>query len=134
VSDLVSQVASLSEEDQINFFVEALGQLTLGACTKLVPILEEKWGVEAKPDFGGVPTLTEEVEEQEQSEFAVVLESIGSKKIQVIKAVRAYTMQNLKDAKGLVDQGGVLKDKLAKEDAERFKALLEEAGATAKIQ
>lgn len=73
--------------------------------------------------------------EEEQTEFDVVLETIGDKKIQVIKTVREITGLGLKEAKGLVDAAPKpVKEKISKEDAEALKTKLEEAGATVSIK
>ena len=70
-----------------------------------------------------------------QTEFDVVLKEAGQKKIAVIKEVRAITGLNLKDAKGLVDKAPTtIKEKMSKEDAEKAKGALEEAGAVAEIK
>ncbi|MBD3409547.1 MAG: 50S ribosomal protein L7/L12, partial [Ignavibacteriales bacterium] len=73
--------------------------------------------------------------EEEQTEFDVVLTAFGEKKINVIKAVRAHTGLGLKEAKELVE--GVpkpVKEGVSKEDAEKVKAELEEAGATVELK
>ena len=73
--------------------------------------------------------------EEEQTEFDVVLQSAGQKKIQVIKEVRAATGLGLKEAKALVDDApNPVKEALSKEDAEALKAKLEEAGATVELR
>ncbi len=71
----------------------------------------------------------------EQTEFDVILEAIGDKKIAVIKVVRAATGLGLKEAKALVDGApNPIKEKISKEDAEKLKGELEEAGGTAAIK
>jgi large subunit ribosomal protein L7/L12 len=73
--------------------------------------------------------------EEEQTEFNVVLESVGDKKIQVIKAVRELTSLGLKEAKDLVDGApSNVKEAVSKEEAEAAKAKLEEAGASVQIK
>jgi large subunit ribosomal protein L7/L12 len=73
--------------------------------------------------------------EEEQTEFDVVLQSAGEKKIQVIKVVRAATGLGLKEAKALVDEApNPVKEALSKEDAENLKAQLEEAGAAVELK
>ncbi len=70
-------------------------------------------------------------EAAEQTEFDVILEAVGDKKIQVIKAVREATGLGLKEAKEIVDGAPkAVKEKVSKEDAETIKTALEEAGAT----
>ena len=73
--------------------------------------------------------------EEEQTEFDVVLQGAGEKKIQVIKVVRAATGLGLKEAKALVDEApNPVKEALSREDAENLKAQLEEAGASVELK
>ena len=73
--------------------------------------------------------------EDEQTEFDVILESAGDKKIAVIKAVREITSLGLKEAKGLVDAApGPIKEKVSADEADKIKAMLEEAGASVNIK
>jgi large subunit ribosomal protein L7/L12 len=73
--------------------------------------------------------------EEEKTEFDVVLEAVGDKKIQVIKAVRELTPLGLKEAKDLVDSApSAVKEGVSKEEAEAAKAKLEEAGASVQIK
>jgi large subunit ribosomal protein L7/L12 len=72
--------------------------------------------------------------EAEQTEFDVILKSAGDKKIQVIKAVREVTSLGLKEAKDMVDAGGVIKEGISKAEAEELKKKLEEAGATVEMK
>jgi len=136
MSELVSQVHALEEDGQIDTITSILEGITLGTCIKLVKHLEEKWDVEAVPDFSNFAPPTEEVEEKDQSEFSVVVTEIGAKKIAVIKAIRTLTQANLKDAKGVIDRGipATVREKLSKDEAERYKSSLEEAGATVEIK
>jgi len=71
---------------------------------------------------------------EEQSEYSIVLTSGGAKKIQVIKAVREVTSLGLKEAKDLVDAGGVIKEGISKAEAEELKKKLEEQGATVEMK
>ena len=74
-------------------------------------------------------------EEEEKTEFDVVLTAVGDKKIQVIKAVKAITNAGLADAKAMVDGAPkAILEKAKKEDAEKAKAQLEEAGATVELK
>jgi large subunit ribosomal protein L7/L12 len=132
---LIEQVGALDTESKAEFFERSLGQLTVGECLSLVKRLEQEWEVEATPNFGNVPKQDEAEEDVEQTEFAVNLTSFGQKKIAVIKAVRTLTGQNLKEAKGVVDKTPVvIQENLSKEDAEKAKAALEEAGATVELR
>jgi large subunit ribosomal protein L7/L12 len=104
---------------------------------ELVKALEEEFGVSAAavaaaPAAGGPVAAAAEAEEQ--TEFDVVLEAIGQKKIEVIKVVRAVTGLGLKEAKALVDGApGKVKEAVSKEEADELKDKLEAAGATVKL-
>lgn len=133
--DLIKKIHELDEDAQIDTIEKILSGITLGTCVKLVPYLEEKWDVEATPNFGGMLPGPVEEEEAEQTEFSVILTGNGAKKIQVIKAIRSLTMIDLKASKALTDAlPATIKEKLPKEEADRFKAQLEEAGATIEIK
>ena len=71
---------------------------------------------------------------EEQTEYSIVLKDGGAKKIQVIKAVREVTSLGLKEAKDLVDAGGVVKEGITKAEAEELKKKLEEQGATVEMK
>ena len=99
--------------------------------SELVKVLEEKFGVSAAAPMmmGAAPVAAEAVEEK--SDFDVEVTSSGAQKISVIKVVREITGLGLKEAKDLVDAAPkVIKEKVAKAQAEEFKKKLEEAGAT----
>jgi len=121
--------------------LDAIGNMTVLELSEFVKAFEEKFGVTAAAPVaayagpmpgagGGAPEA-----EAEQDEFDVVLTAAGDKKIQVIKEVRALTNLGLKDAKDLVDGApkSVL-EKVSKDDAEKAKAQLEEAGATVELK
>ncbi len=115
--------------------IDFLSNLTIIEATELVSELEKKWGVSAAAPVAaaGVAAAPEEVEEQ--TEFNVILENYGKKKIAVIKAVRALTGLGLREAKGLVD--GVpcpIKEGVSKEEAEDVLKKLEDAGAKVSIK
>ena len=122
----------------IEEIVEKLDSLTLLEASQLSKVLQEKWGVSAAaavavaaPAAGGGAAAAVE----EQTEFDVVLMDAGAQKINVIKEVRTLTSLGLKEAKDLVD--GAPKpvlERVAKEDAEKAKAQLEEAGATVELK
>ena len=137
MTDVVGQVHALDEDAQIEAIASIVEGITVGTCLKLVKTLEERWDVQATPNFGGVgmPGPAVEEEEAEQSEFTVVLKDNGAKKIQVIKAIRSLTQMDLKASKGLTETlPSTIKEGLSKEDAERFKSQLEEAGATVELK
>lgn len=119
--------------------VESLSELTVMEAAELSKMLEEKWGVSAAaavavaaaPGAGG----GEAAAEAEQDTFDVVLAAAGEKKINVIKEVRAITGLGLKEAKDLVEAAPkAVKEGASKEDAAKFKAQLESAGATVELK
>ena len=118
--------------------LEAFGEITLVELSEFVKAFEEKFDVEAAAPaavaVAAAPGAAAPAEE-EKDEFDVILSAVGDKKIQVIKAVRAITSLGLAEAKALVD--GAPKpvlEKAKKEDAEKAKAQLEEAGATVELK
>ncbi|MEE9603788.1 MAG: 50S ribosomal protein L7/L12 [Thermoguttaceae bacterium] len=114
--------------------------LTLKEAKELSDYLEDVHGI--KPAAGGAVMLAPgagggegAAAAEEQTEFDVVLEGFGEKKISVIKVVRAVTSLGLKEAKDLVESAPAkVKESLSKEDAEKLKTELEEAGATVSIK
>jgi len=126
-------------KDEILDGIAALSVLEL---SELLKDFEERFGVTAAapvavaaaaPAGGG--GAADGGGEEEQSEFDVVLAAAGDKKIQVIKEVRALTSLGLKEAKDLVDSAPKpVLEKVSKEDAEKAKAQLEEAGATVELK
>ena len=120
--------------------METIENMTVLELSELVKALEERFGVSATA-VAAAPAATPAAgdgaaaPEEEQTEFDVVLQSAGEKKIQVIKEVRAATGLGLKEAKALVDDApNPVKEALSKEDAENLKATLEEAGATVELR
>jgi large subunit ribosomal protein L7/L12 len=121
---------SLSNEQ----IVEAVAAKSLMEVMDLVKAIEEKFGVSAAaPVAAAGPAAAAPVAEA-QTEFDVILKTAGAKKVDVIKAVRAITGLGLKEAKDLTEAGGVLKEAVSKEDAEKFKKDLEAAGATVELK
>jgi large subunit ribosomal protein L7/L12 len=121
--------------------VDDLSSLTVLEAAQLSKMLEDKWGVSAAapvaavamPGGGGAAAAAEPVEEQ--TEFDVILASIGAQKINVIKEVRAITGLGLKEAKDLVEAAPkAVKEAVSKDDAAKIKAQLEGAGATVEIK
>ena len=113
-----------------------LDALPLGRAAKLVKALEERWGVSAAaPAAVAVAGPADEDEAPaEQTEFDVVLKAAGDKKIAVIKAVRSITGLGLKEAKGMVDSvPSKIKEAVSKDEAEKVKKELEEAGAVVEL-
>ncbi|MCA9932701.1 MAG: 50S ribosomal protein L7/L12 [Ardenticatenaceae bacterium] len=120
--------------------VEDLSALTLLEAAELTKMLEEKWGVSAAAPMAmgmmpmaGMPAAAA-AEEEEKTEFDVVLKDIGAKKINVIKEVRALTGLGLKEAKEVVDNLGTVMEAVSKEAAQEAKEKLEAAGATIEVK
>ena len=119
--------------------VEDLSSLTVLEASELTKILEDKWGVSAAapavavaaaPGAGG-----EAADAEEKTEFTLFLSAAGDKKINVIKEVRTITGLGLKEAKDLVEAAPKeIKQGVGKEDAEKFKKQLEDAGATVELK
>jgi large subunit ribosomal protein L7/L12 len=117
-------------------FIEEVKSMTVLELNELVKALEEEFGVSAAAPVAvaaapaaGAAAPAAAVEEK--TEFNIVLKDAGAKKIDVIKVVRAFTGLGLVEAKQAVEKGGVLKENVAKEDAEKIVADLKAAGATA---
>ena len=124
---------NITKEQVIDF----LSNLTVMAMADLVKELEEKWDVKAAAGGGMmVAAAGPAVVEEEQTEFDVILESFGDKKINVIKAVReAIPGLGLKEAKTLVESAPApIKEAVTKAEAEELKKKMEEAGATIKLK
>jgi large subunit ribosomal protein L7/L12 len=127
-------MANLTKENVIEF----IEKMTVLELAELVKELEEKFGVTAIAPMGSsapAASASQEAEEEEKTEFDLILTGFGEKKIQVIKVVRALTGLGLKEAKDLVD--GVpkpLKEGISKKEADEIKAQLEEAGASVDIK
>lgn len=120
--------------------VEQLSGLTVLELVDLVEALKEKWGVEAAAAMpagmmAGAPAGGgEEAVAEEQTEFTVSIKTAGDKKLQVIKEVRGITQLGLKEAKELVESGGVVKEDASKDEADEIKEKLEAAGATVEVK
>jgi large subunit ribosomal protein L7/L12 len=119
--------------------MESIENMTVLELSELVKALEERFGVSATavaaaPAAGAAGDGAAAAEE-EQTEFDVVLQGPGEKKIQVIKVVRAATGLCLKEAKALVDEApNPVKEALSREDADALKSQLEEAGASVELK
>ena len=114
--------------------VEAVAAKSLMEVMELVKAIEEKFGVTAAAPVAVAGPAAAAPAAEAQTEFDVVLKTAGAKKVDVIKAVRAITGLGLKEAKDLTEAGGVLKEAVSKEDAEKFKKDLEAAGATVELK
>ena len=119
-------------------FIESVKGMTVLELAELVKALEEEFGVSAAAPVAmmAAPSAAADAPEvEEQTEFDVILKTIGDKKINVIKVVREITGLGLKEAKDLVDSAPkTVKEKVNKEEAEAIKAKLVENGAEAEIK
>jgi large subunit ribosomal protein L7/L12 len=117
--------------------LDVIGNMTVLELAEFVEAFKEKFGVTAvmaAPAAAGAGVAAAAPVE-EQTEFDVVLKEVGAKKIQVIKVVREITSLGLKEAKDLVDGSpSTVKEAVTKEEAEQFKARLEEQGATVELK
>ena len=123
----------------INKIITEIEGLTLLEASELVKALEEKFGVSAAAPVAvaaapAAGAAAPAAAAEEKTEFNVVLKDAGAKKIDVIKVVRAFTGLGLVEAKTAVEKGGVLKENVPKEDAEKILADLKAAGATASLE
>ena len=117
--------------------VEELSGLTVLEAAELAKKLEDTWGVSAAAPvaMAAMPAAADAAAVEEQTEFDVILAATGEKKINVIKEVRAITGLGLKEAKDLVEGAPkAVKEAVSKDDAEKFKKQLEEAGATVEVK
>lgn len=127
--------------EKLEKLVQALDELTLLEAAQLSKMLQEKWGVSAAAPVAvaGVPMAAAAaeavVEEEEKTEFTVVLKDVGPKKIQVIKAVRTFRPDlGLKEAKDLVDSAPVkVLENVPKDQAEAAANALKEQDAVVEI-
>src|SRR5919204_2032476 len=122
--------------------LETLGNMTVLELVELKKAIEEEWGVTAAAPMAvaAMPGAAapggdgDAAPEEEKDSFDVVLTAAGGQKIAVIKVVRAVTGLGLKEAKDLVDSApGTVKEGAAKDEAEKIKAELEEAGASVEL-
>ncbi|MFQ5967876.1 MAG: 50S ribosomal protein L7/L12 [Acidimicrobiia bacterium] len=128
-------MAKLSSDELLDVFKE----MTVLELKEFLDAFEEEFGVTAAAPVavaaGPVATGAPETAEEEKDEFDIVLLAAGEKKIQVIKEVRALTSLGLKEAKTLVDEApNPVLEGVSKEDAEKAKAQLEEAGAEVEMK
>lgn len=128
-------MADMTKQDVIDF----IANMTVLELSELIKELEEKFGVSAAAPVAmmaaGPAAEGGAAQAEEKTEFDVILMAHGDKKIQVIKEVRAITGLGLKDAKDLVD--GVpkpVKEGVSKDEAEKIKNQLEEAGAQVEVK
>jgi len=128
-------------ENKLQQLVETIEGLTVTELAELVKVLKDKFGVAAPTLVAGPSTAVPgvvsaaEVKTEEQTEFVVTLVSVGDKKIQVLKELRALTGLGLKEAKEMIDKApSVIKENATREEADKLKAKLEEVGAKVEVK
>lgn len=128
----------VSSESKINSIIETIKGLTVLELSDLVKALEDEFGVTAAAPVAQVaaaPGAAAAEAAEEKTEFDVILSGFGSNKIQVIKVVRALTGLGLKEAKDLVDNAPKpVKEGISKDEAEKIKKEIEEAGGEVEIK
>jgi large subunit ribosomal protein L7/L12 len=129
-------------DSKIAQLIETIENLTVTELAELVKALKDKFGVTG-PAFvatgpaaaPGTAAVADESKAEEKTEFNVTLVSVGDKKIQVLKELRAVTQFGLKEAKDIIDKApSVIKENATKEEADKIKAKLEEVGAKVEIK
>ena len=122
--------------EKITNILEEIKSLTILELNDLVKAVEEEFGVSAAAPVGAVAVAGAAAPAaEEKTEFDVVLASFGANKLNVIKAVREITGLGLKDAKDLVEGAPkTVKEGVSKDEAEKIKAALTEAGATVEVK
>ncbi len=133
-----TEVEKVEYTEKITQVLDLVEGMSLLEASQLVKAFEEKFGVSASAAMAvpvvGAAAGGGEAAAEEKSEFDVVLKEIGANKIQVIKAVRAETALGLKEAKALVDAAPkAIKEGVAKDEAEKIKKALEDAGAVVEL-
>ncbi len=124
--------------DKVKEVLEVIKGMTMVEAAELVKAMEEEFGVSAAAPVAvaaaGGAGGGGGAEEEEKNEFDVVLSDAGGNKVAVIKAVKAITGLGLKESKALIEEGGKIKEKVPKDEAEKIKAELEGAGASVEIK
>lgn len=126
---------AVSKED----ILETISNMTVLEVVDLISAMEEKFGVSAAAAVAAAPAAAgggaEAADAEEQTEFDVVMSGFGSNKVNVIKVVRTITGLGLKEAKDLVEGApSSIKEGVSKEEADKIKKDLEEAGASVEIK
>ncbi len=136
-ADATAEKKEVAVPKKFEKIVKEIEEMSVLDLSELITVLEDKFGVSAAaPVAMAMPVAgAGEAAAEEQSSFDVELADAGASKINVIKAVREITGLGLKDAKDLVDAAPkVIKEGVAKEEAETIKGKLEEAGATINLK
>jgi large subunit ribosomal protein L7/L12 len=140
VKKLLDSIKELSTDDRAKLGLEIVKNLTMLEVSEWVKMMEEEFGVSAAAPVAVAAVAAgagagEGAAEAAATEFNAVLVSVGEKKIQVIKEVRAITSLGLKEAKALVDNPPkAVKENVSKEEAEEVKKKLEDVGASVEVK
>tara|TARA_B100000686_G_C16640789_1_gene889991 strand:+ start:592 stop:999 length:408 start_codon:yes stop_codon:yes gene_type:complete len=135
---MAEETATVEVAPELKELGDKIADLTLKQAIELSDYLKDEHSIE--PAAGGGVVMAAAggggggAEEAAQSEFDVVLTGFGDKKLNVVKEVKAITGASLMDAKKLVEDLGTIKEKVDKEEAEKVKAQLEEAGASVELK
>ena len=121
-------MAKLTRED----FIASLKEMTILEIKDLVDAMKEEFGVD--PSAVAVAAAPAAAVDEGPTEVTVTLTSAGATKIPVIKVIRDITGLGLKEAKDIADNGGAVKEKISKEEAEELKAKFSEVGAVIELQ
>jgi len=127
-------------EKKVEEILQKISELNLMELKELIDAYKERFGVEAVMAAApaAAPTVQEEKKEEEKATYSIVLEAVGEKTVPVIKVVRRVVTMGLKEAKDFVDSvkqsPKVLKEDVPKDEAEKVKKMLEEAGATVSLK
>lgn len=133
----------MPEKLSVQDLVDVISNMTVMELVELRKALEEKFGVSAAVPVVAAaavstapPTTAPQAEPEEKTSFDVFIKEVGDAKLQVIKVVKDLTGLSLKDAKDIVESGGQkpVKQGVAKDEAEKIKKALEEAGAKVEIK
>ena len=123
-------MAKLTKES----FIESLKEMSLLEIKELVDAMKEEFGVDPSAVAVATPVAGGASEDEESSTVSVVIADGGAAKVGVIKVVREITGLGLKESKDIVDNNGVVKENISKDEANEIKAKLEEAGATVEFK
>ena len=135
---MADEKEAVAVPEKFQAIVKQIEEMSVLDLSELVHVLEDKFGVSAAAPammMAAGPAVAGEAPAEAKSSFNVEITDSGAQKIAVIKAVRELTQMGLKDAKDLVDKAPVvIKENVAKEEAEAMKAALEAAGANVELK
>ena len=135
VAALVEETGKLSDEDRKSFLTEFVAKQNVLWLSEAVKALEEKFDVKAASGGMMMAAPAEAAAPEEaKTTFDVVLKNAGASKINVIKVVRAATSLGLKEAKELVDKGGVIKEAVPKDEADKLAKDIKDAGGDVEVK